>query len=112
MSSLVERMTLPAGNDERMPPDEKPAPSNDEIQLVRWSIDRGASEGTRVRDGVVPDGARALLSQAAIAAPSASASTDVASPKATPIASRRRPPRRPARPRRCVTPRRAAPRLS
>lgn len=85
-SSLVERMTLPAGNDERMPPDEKPAPSNDEIQLVRWWIDRGASEGTRVRDGVVPDGARALLSQAALASPSASASPDVAAPpKAAPV---------------------------
>ncbi|MEP7123210.1 MAG: c-type cytochrome domain-containing protein [Byssovorax sp.] len=66
-SSLVERMTLPAGNDERMPPDNKPAPSNDEIQLVRWWIDRGASETTRVRDGVVPDGARALLSKASVA---------------------------------------------
>ena len=66
-SSLVERMTLPAGNDECMPPDNKPAPSNDEIQLVRWWIDRGASETTRVRDGVVPDGARALLSKASVA---------------------------------------------
>jgi mono/diheme cytochrome c family protein len=85
-SSLVERMTLPAGNDERMPPDEKPAPSSDEIQLVRWWIDRGASEGTRVRDGVVPDGARALLSQAALVSTSASASPDVASPpKAAPL---------------------------
>lgn len=75
-SSLVERMTLPAGNDERMPPDDKPAPSAEEIQLVRWWIDRGASEGTRVRDGVVPDGARALLSKAAVVAPS----PDVAAP--------------------------------
>lgn len=75
-SSLVERMTLPAGNDERMPPDNKPAPSNDEIQLVRWWIDRGASETTRVRDGVVPDGARALLSKAAVS----TASPDVNAP--------------------------------
>lgn len=66
-SSLVERMTLPAGNDERMPPDNKPAPSAEEIQLVRWWIDRGAVETTRVRDGVVPDGARELLSKAALA---------------------------------------------
>ncbi len=69
-SSLVERMTLPAGNDERMPPDDKPAPSPEEIQLVRWWIDRGASETTRVRDGVVPDGARALLSKVAVVASS------------------------------------------
>jgi mono/diheme cytochrome c family protein len=75
-SSLVERMTLPAGNDERMPPDNKPAPSNDEIQLVRWWIDRGASETTRVRDGVMPDGARAVLSKAA----TSTASPDVNAP--------------------------------
>lgn len=81
-SSLVERMTLPAGNDERMPPDSKPAPSADEIQLVRWWIDRGASESTRVRDGVVPDGARALLSKAAVS----TSSPDVpAPPKEAPV---------------------------
>jgi len=82
-SSLVERMTLPVGNDERMPPDSKPAPSTDEIQLVRWWIDRGASESTRVRDGVVPDGARALLSKAAVV----TSLPDVpAPPKAAPVA--------------------------
>ena len=96
-SSLVERMTLPAGNDERMPPDNKPAPSNDEIQLVRWWIDRGASETTRVRDGVLPDGARALLSKAAVAtalpdvntppqeAPRVAPPTPSATPSAAPI---------------------------
>ena len=97
-SSLVERMTLPAGNDERMPPDDKPAPTTEEIQLVRWWIDRGASESTRVRDGVVPDGARALLSKAAVVAsspdvaappkpaPSAAAPPPSASPSSAPVA--------------------------
>lgn len=94
-SSLVARMTLPLGDDERMPPDNKPAPSTDEIQLVRWWIDRGASESTRVRDGVVPDGARALLSKAAVATPlpdvpappkEASVPAASATPSATPIA--------------------------
>lgn len=79
-SSLVERMTLPAGNDERMPPDTKPAPSNDEIQLVRWWIDRGATEGVRVRDGVVPDGARDILAKAALV----TTSPDVNAPKEAP----------------------------
>jgi uncharacterized membrane protein len=97
-SSLVERMTLPAGNDERMPPDAKPAPSADEIQLVRWWIDRGAAESTRVRDGVVPDGARALLGKAAVGtaspddsapkkeAPKVASATPSATPTAAPIA--------------------------
>ncbi len=88
-SSLVERMTLPAGNEERMPPDDKPAPHTDEIQLVRWWIDRGASESTRVRDGVVPDGARALLSKAAVA----TSSPDVpAPPKEAPVTAASAPP--------------------
>ena len=97
-SALVERMTLPAGNDECMPPDNKPAPSNDEIQLVRWWIDRGASEATRVRDGVVPDGARALLSKASVAtaspdvnaapheAPKVVAPSPSSTPSAAPVA--------------------------
>ena len=97
-SSLVERMTLPAGNDERMPPDTKPAPSNDQIQLVRWWIDRGATETTRVRDAVVPDGVGALLSKAAVTtalpdvnavireAPKVVAPIPSSTPSATPVA--------------------------
>ncbi len=65
---------------------------------MRWWIDRGASEGTRVRDGVVPDGARALLSKAAVVAsspdvaappkpaPSAAAPPPSASPTSAPVA--------------------------
>jgi mono/diheme cytochrome c family protein len=83
-SSLVARMTLPSGNDERMPPDGKPSPTTDEIQLVRWWIDRGAAETTRVRDGVVPDGARALLSKAAEG--TAPAGADAPPPQAPPPA--------------------------
>ncbi|MEO5729596.1 MAG: c-type cytochrome domain-containing protein, partial [Byssovorax sp.] len=107
-SSLVERMTLPAGNDERMPPDDKPAPSPEEIQLVRWWIDRGASESTRVRDGVVPDGARALLSKVAVVA----SSPDVAEPpKPAPSAVAPPPSSSPTSAPVAITPSRAGPRL-
>jgi mono/diheme cytochrome c family protein len=68
-SSLVTRMTLPAGNNDRMPPDDKPSPTTDEIELVRWWIDRGATDTARVRDAVLPDGARALLAKAVVALP-------------------------------------------
>ena len=107
-SSLVERMTLPAGNDERMPPDDKPAPSPEEIQLVRWWIDRGASESTRVRDGVVPDGARALLSKVAVVA---SSPDHVEPPKPAPSAVAPPPSSASTSAPVAVTPSRAGPRL-
>lgn len=66
-SLLVERMTLPKNHDDHMPPGDRPAPSAEEIQLIRWWIDRGASDSLRVRDAVLPDGARQILAHAAAA---------------------------------------------
>jgi uncharacterized membrane protein len=60
-SPLVERMLLPAGHDDRMPPDGKAGLADGEIALLRWWIDRGASEELRVRDTLPPDAARGLL---------------------------------------------------
>ncbi|MBX3185238.1 MAG: hypothetical protein KIT72_08085 [Polyangiaceae bacterium] len=61
LSSLVTRMQLPLGDDERMPPDDKPGPSEAEIALIAWWIDRGATEELKVREGVVPQGVSELL---------------------------------------------------
>jgi YHS domain-containing protein/uncharacterized membrane protein/mono/diheme cytochrome c family protein len=41
--TMVKRMLLPLDNDDHMPPDGKPQPSNEEITLLRWWIDAGAS---------------------------------------------------------------------
>lgn len=60
----MRRMLLPAGDDERMPPDDKPAPSLEQIALVRFWIDRGANEALRVRDALPPENTRALLERA------------------------------------------------
>jgi len=68
-SPLVTRMTLPPSDEDRMPPDGKPGLSADEIQLVRWWIDRGATETLRVKDALAPEAARGVLSRAAEGAP-------------------------------------------
>lgn len=41
--TMLERMLLPLDSDDHMPPDGKPQPSSDEIALLRWWIDAGAS---------------------------------------------------------------------
>jgi hypothetical protein len=64
-SRLVKRMLLPASDDEHMPPDDRDGPSAEEIDLIKWWIDRGATDTLRVKDGVVSDGARSLLAKAA-----------------------------------------------
>ena len=60
-SSLVARMLLPATNDDHMPPADKPQPTPEEIELIRFWIDRGANETLRVRDALAPDLARKAL---------------------------------------------------
>ncbi len=72
-SSLVSRMKLPMDSDERMPPDEKAGPSEAEIALVAWWVDRGADDKLKVREGITPAPVSELLektlSQVAAAAP-------------------------------------------
>jgi cytochrome c553 len=60
-SVLVARMRLPPSHDEHMPPEAKPQPNAAEVDLVAWWIDRGASETLRVKDALVPEGARTIL---------------------------------------------------
>jgi len=43
-SELFHRITLPPGDDERMPPSEKAPLSDDEIALIHWWIQSGAGE--------------------------------------------------------------------
>lgn len=42
-SELVKRILLPMDSDDHMPPDGKPQPKDDEVALLRWWIDSGAS---------------------------------------------------------------------
>ncbi len=60
-SAMIKRMLLPASDDDHMPPSDKKQPSADEIAVLRFWIDRGAGDALRVRDLLVPDGARKVL---------------------------------------------------
>jgi uncharacterized membrane protein/YHS domain-containing protein/mono/diheme cytochrome c family protein len=47
-SELIKRIRLPLDDDDHMPPDGKPQPSDDEVTLLAWWIDQGASENAPV----------------------------------------------------------------
>lgn len=92
-SAIVMRMLLPVDRDEHMPPEGKPGPTPEEIEVVRFWIDRGASPTLRVKDALPPEAARTVLaalvaadgSKASSALPSASAMPS-SQPSATPSA--------------------------
>lgn len=67
-SLLVARMAKPTSDDEHMPPDGEPQPTQAERELIALWIDRGASAELHVRDLLVPDGARGLLERLATGA--------------------------------------------
>jgi len=67
-SPILKRMMLAPTHDEHMPPDGKPSLEPGEIELLRWWIDRGASEDLRVRDTLPPDAARLLLARSTVIA--------------------------------------------
>lgn len=55
-SSLIHRIHLPLQDEEHMPPEGKPQPSEDIVQLLSWWIDQGASNTARLEDlEVTPD---------------------------------------------------------
>ena len=60
-SRMVQRLLLPISQDEHMPPESKTQLTPDEVSLIRWWIDRGASETMRLRDTLPPEGTRSLL---------------------------------------------------
>jgi uncharacterized membrane protein/mono/diheme cytochrome c family protein len=62
-SELIKRVLLTLGNDEHMPPKEKPQLSESEIALLHWWIDNGADFKKKVKDIKQPEGiAKVLMS--------------------------------------------------
>jgi hypothetical protein len=53
-SSVVERMVLPADDEDHMPPRDKPQPDPELLRLLRWWIDQGADPKARVADAKIP----------------------------------------------------------
>ena len=64
-SLVVRRITSSITDDAHMPPEGKPQLTPEEIELIVLWTDGGASSATKVRDLIVPDGARRLLVKAA-----------------------------------------------
>lgn len=86
-SPLVRRMELPLTHDERMPPDGKPGPSAEEIQVIRFWIDRGAREDQTIADALSPESAKVVLAKALGAAAAAKPTpTPTGTTTATPTA--------------------------
>ncbi len=63
-SPLVTRVMLPLEHDDHMPPADKPQLSADELELLKFWIERGASDTLRVKDTLAPEGARTILLRA------------------------------------------------
>jgi uncharacterized membrane protein/YHS domain-containing protein len=54
-SLMIKRMLLPANSDEHMPPPGKPQPTADEIALLQWWIDAGASTNKTIQELKPPE---------------------------------------------------------
>lgn len=49
-SPILQRLLLPASDDDHMPPSQKPQPTPAEIDVLRWWIDQGAPADAKVSD--------------------------------------------------------------
>jgi mono/diheme cytochrome c family protein/uncharacterized membrane protein len=54
-SLIIKRIALPAAEDEHMPPEDKPQPSEKEIKILKWWIDGGAKTDVKIKDAGLPD---------------------------------------------------------
>jgi uncharacterized membrane protein/mono/diheme cytochrome c family protein len=60
-SELIRRVLLTLGNDEHMPPKEKPQLSESEIALLHWWVENGADFKKKVKDLKQPAGIKTVL---------------------------------------------------
>jgi YHS domain-containing protein/uncharacterized membrane protein len=87
-SEMVRRLKLPPRDEDHMPPDGKPQPSQDEIALLQWWIDAGAPGDKPVAELNPPAGIKRIIqARLGIQAPVAKATPPKALADASPIAS-------------------------
>ena len=78
-SLLLKRLTLAEEDENHMPPDGKPQPSPEDLALLRWWIEAGASADARAADlKPPPDIARLIASRSAGTAPAGKTAAAVA----------------------------------
>jgi Leucine-rich repeat (LRR) protein len=70
-SDLIKRLRLPLNSDDHMPPDGKPQPGEDEIALLQWWVDAGASSDKKVAELKPPANIQRVLANRFGVAPTA-----------------------------------------
>jgi uncharacterized membrane protein len=60
-SLLISRIKLPEDDDEHMPPEGKPQISPEELALLSWWIEQGASETLKINDSPLPAETQSLV---------------------------------------------------
>lgn len=68
-SLVIQRMELPEDDDEHMPPAEKTQHTPDELALLKWWIDSGASDSQKITDAAIPADLAAKAKAAVAALP-------------------------------------------
>ena len=53
-SSVIKRILLPKSDDDAMPPEDKPQPTEKEIALLKWWVTAGADGALKVKDAQLP----------------------------------------------------------
>ena len=62
-SEFYHRIVLPANDEDRMPPPEKPGLSEDEITLIHWWIEEGASPDQMLGEGPTDAAGQAMINR-------------------------------------------------
>jgi hypothetical protein len=85
-SNIIVRCELPIDDDERMPPDEKPGLTEEQLAVIKWWINEGASNELKVSEAKAPAEIAAVLEKQAPKAqtkPAAAPKEAAAAPAAT-----------------------------
>jgi uncharacterized membrane protein len=64
-SNIIIRCELPIDNDERMPPDEKPGLTEEQLTVIKWWINDGASPTLKVSEAKAPADVAAIIAKQA-----------------------------------------------
>ncbi len=87
-SNIVNRCELPIDDEERMPPDEKPGLTNEQLIVIKWWINAGASPALKLSEANAPADVTAILAKQkpVVKKPTAPAPTTGAAPAEAPKA--------------------------
>lgn len=82
-SNIIIRCELPIDDDERMPPDEKPGLTEEQLSVIKWWINNGASNELKVSEAKAPADVAAIIEKQA---PKGKTKASTAPKEATPSA--------------------------